>query len=272
AMPHIVPVSGPPSIAVVEMPRAYYREAGTGPAVMCLHASASSSAQWRPLMERLGGRFRTLAVDLYGSGKSPRWPDERPLSLADEVSQLAPILESAGERVHLIGHSYGGAVALKTALRHPERIRSVILFEPVLFSLLFAEDPARPAAREITAVRDETIAAVARGAGSASGERFVDYWMGAGAWAGIPEPRQDPVAAAMSGVAGQVRGILGAGMAVPLPDGIGFPRLIARRRAAALEGAPARHRDRDRRRRSHGPGDASGPNQHADRAIPGVRS
>jgi pimeloyl-ACP methyl ester carboxylesterase len=185
------------------IPRAYHREAGTGPAVMCLHASAGSSAQWRPLMDHLGGRFRIVAVDLYGSGKSPRWPDDRPLSLADEVAQLTPILESADDRVHLVGHSYGGAVALKTALCHPERIRSLILFEPVLFSQLFAEDPAQPAAQEIAAVRDETIAAVARGAGSASGERFVDYWMGAGAWAGTPEPRRDAVATAMSAVVGQ---------------------------------------------------------------------
>ena len=65
---------------------AYVREAGTGPAVVCVHASASSSAQWRPLMDRLASRFRTLAVDLYGSGKSSRWPNDRTLSLADQFA------------------------------------------------------------------------------------------------------------------------------------------------------------------------------------------
>src|SRR5512144_3434751 len=103
--------------------RVFVREAGTGPAVVCIHASASSSAQWRPLMDRLAGRFRTLAVDLYGSGRSPRWPDDRPLSLADEVALLEPVLAAAGDGFHLVGHSYGGAVALTAALAEPGRLR-----------------------------------------------------------------------------------------------------------------------------------------------------
>src|SRR5262245_20539749 len=169
---------------------AYVREAGTGPAVVCIHASASSSAQWRPLMDRLASRFRTLAVDLYGSGKSSRWPNGRTLSLADEVGFLDPVLADAGDRFHLVGHSYGGAVALKAALAHPDRVQSVVVFEPVLFSLLFAEDATQPAAREIAAVRDETVAAVQTGRPDAAGARFVDYWMGADAWAGMPASRR----------------------------------------------------------------------------------
>ena len=70
----------------MEAARAFFREAGCGPAVVCMHSSASSSAQWRPLMDRLAGRFHTLAVDLYGSGKTPAWPGHRPLTLADEAA------------------------------------------------------------------------------------------------------------------------------------------------------------------------------------------
>jgi len=182
---------------------AYFREAGAGPAVVCVHASASSSAQWRPLMDRLAPRFRTLAVDLYGSGKSARWPNSRTLSLADEVSFLDPVLAAAGDRFHLVGHSYGGAVALKTALAHPDRLRSLVLFEPVLFSLLFAEDATQPAAREIAAVRDDTVTAVQRGDNDAAGARFVDYWMGGGVWASMPASRRQAVAEAMSAVSSE---------------------------------------------------------------------
>src|SRR5262245_15621130 len=124
------------AIAIEQIARVYHREAGAGTAVVCLHASASSSAQWRPLIERLGGRFRTLAADLYGSGRSPAWPGERPMWLADEVALLAPVFEAAGPRFHLVGHSYGGAVALRAALANSARIESLVLFEPVLFSLL----------------------------------------------------------------------------------------------------------------------------------------
>jgi pimeloyl-ACP methyl ester carboxylesterase len=145
-------------------------------------------------MDRLAGRFRTLAVDLYGSGKSPHWRADQPLTLADEVALLEPIFESIGDRFHLIGHSYGGAVALKAALAGPRRLRSLILFEPVLFGLLNAHDPAQ---REITAVRDDTIAAVDRGDLDTAGARFVEYWTGAGAWAGMPDERRRLVANAM---------------------------------------------------------------------------
>ena len=182
---------------------AYFREAGVGPAVVCVHASASSSAQWRPLMDSLAGRFRTLAVDLYGSGKSARWPSGRTLSLADEVAFLDPVLAAAGDRFHLVGHSYGGAVALKAALANPDRLRSLVLFEPVLFSLLFAEDVTQPAAREIAAVRDDTVGAVHRGNPDDAGARFVDYWMGARVWAGMPVSRRQAVAEAMGTVSNE---------------------------------------------------------------------
>jgi pimeloyl-ACP methyl ester carboxylesterase len=176
---------------------AHHREAGAGNGVVCLHASASSSAQWRPLMDRLAGRFHTLAADLYGSGQSRAWSGERPLWLADEVALLAPVFAAAGPKFHLVGHSYGGAVALLAALADPARVESLVLFEPVLFSLLTAEDPAQAAALEIAAVRDDTVAAVHAGALEASGARFVDYWMGRGAWACMPQARRETIAAQM---------------------------------------------------------------------------
>jgi pimeloyl-ACP methyl ester carboxylesterase len=181
---------------------AHFREKGAGPGVVLLHASASSSGQWRPLMDRLAGRFRTLAADLYGSGQSPAWPAERPMSLADEVALLAPVLAAAGPRFHLIGHSYGGAVALMTALANPGRVESLVLFEPVMFSVLTPENSPE-ALLEIATVRDDTVAAVQAGNPEASGARFVNYWMGGSAWAGMPEARREAIATQMPHVKDQ---------------------------------------------------------------------
>ena len=149
------------------------------PSVVCLHASASSGRQWRALETRLAGRYRVSAPDLYGAGGSPPWPGEASLSLADEVAGLEPILAAAGESFHLVGHSYGGAVAAHAAL---------------------ADDPGQPAAREIARLRDDTSDAAACGALDRAGERFTDYWMGPGAWAAMPPPRRAAVAQAMPGV------------------------------------------------------------------------
>jgi pimeloyl-ACP methyl ester carboxylesterase len=178
----------------------YFRESGSGPAVVCLHASVSSSAQWRTFMERLAPRFRVIAVDLYGSGRTPAWPGDRPMRLDDEVDLLEPAFRAAGDRFHLVGHSYGGAVALKAAFLCRSRVMSLALYEPVLFSALMADAPESPAAREIRAVRDDTIRLTDHGDLHAAAARFIDYWMGVGAWAAVPDDRKPALAAAMGSV------------------------------------------------------------------------
>jgi len=67
------------------------------------------------------------------------------------------VFQAAGDRFHLIGHSYGGAIALKAALTRQDRLISLVLYEPVLFSVLMANAPQSDAVREIVAVRDDTI-------------------------------------------------------------------------------------------------------------------
>ena len=172
---------------------AHYREAGSGSAVVCLHCSASTSGQWRPLMERLAERFHVIAADLYGCGKSPAWPEERPMRIDDQIALLAAVFERAGERFHLVGHSYGGAIALKAALALKQRLASLVLYEPVLFSVLLRDAPESAAAREIAAVRDDTMRLTAE----AGAERFINYWMGEGAWTATPESRQAALVSAV---------------------------------------------------------------------------
>jgi pimeloyl-ACP methyl ester carboxylesterase len=171
--------------------------------LVCLHASASSGRQWQALQRRLTGRYQVLSPDLYGSGNSPPWPAERELTLADEVALLEPVFEAAGEAFHLVGHSYGGAVAVRAALTYPGRFRSLVLIEPVLFGLLLAEEAEQQATRDIVALCQHTRTAVELGALESAARRFIDYWMGPGAWEDMPPQRRAAVAPAMSGVRNQ---------------------------------------------------------------------
>lgn len=177
--------------------RPYWREAGSGPAVVCLHSNASTSGQWRALMERLSTRFRVIAVDAYGAGKSPEWPAGARGTIDEELALLEPLLGELDKPFHLVGHSYGAAVALKAALANPGRTKSLAVYEPTLFSLLLAQDPQHPAAQGIRDAANDAAAAVERGDLEAAARRFIDYWMGQGAWAAMPEARRPAVAQSM---------------------------------------------------------------------------
>jgi pimeloyl-ACP methyl ester carboxylesterase len=105
-------------------------------------------------------------------------------------------MDSLGQApVHLVGHSYGGSVALQVALTRPQRVASLTLYEPVRFTLLRGHDDG--AWRDIVTVgrRIGTLASAADL--HASARVFVDYWSGYGAWQRLSPARQDAIAQRM---------------------------------------------------------------------------
>ena len=106
-----------------------YRFAGRGEPVVLLHGYGATSVMWAPLMERLGERA-CIAVDTVGdagrSGQSV--PITAGRDLADWLADALTALDV--ERAHLVGASYGGWIALHTALHHPGRVASLSLLEP----------------------------------------------------------------------------------------------------------------------------------------------
>ena len=177
-------------------------ESGRGTPVVALHCSLGTGVQWSGLGEQIGSEFKLFAPDFHGCGASDAWPGRRPLRLADEAAVVTALADRAGEPVHLIGHSYGGAVALHAALACPARIASLTLFEPVAFSLLRQGDAGdRHLFAEIAQVSDAVLQALASGDTQAGARRFVDYWSGPGSFAGLSERRQAGLAARISRVA-----------------------------------------------------------------------
>ena len=175
-------------------PIPFHREAGSGPSVVCLHSNASTSGQWRSLMDTLADRYRVLAPDGYGAGKSPDWPSSRAPSLQDEAALIEPLLARAGSPLVLVGHSYGGAVALIAALGQPARVGALVLFEPTLFALV---DGAGAPPNGADGIRETVrIAALAldRGDRVAAARCFIDFWMGPGSFDAMPAGRRAPIA------------------------------------------------------------------------------
>jgi pimeloyl-ACP methyl ester carboxylesterase len=176
-----------------------YLELGSGDPVILLHSSASSSTQWRSLAERLSERYRVIAPDLYSYGGTSHWPGRRPFHLECEAEIVVALLKRANQPAHLIGHSYGGAVALHVAGLRRDLLRSLTLIEPVAFHLLKETDAL--ALAEITAIADNVLSAIVRGDYVAGLECFVDYWGGPEASARIPAETRVAMAARLPKIA-----------------------------------------------------------------------
>lgn len=66
-----------------------FTDTGSGPAVVLVHSSASGHRQWQRLVEALQSRYRLLAINLLGYGKTSSWPGTRPLTAADQAELIA---------------------------------------------------------------------------------------------------------------------------------------------------------------------------------------
>jgi len=175
--------------------------------VIALHSSGATGRQWDPLAAALLGSREVIAPDLHGHGRGPLPPFERPSVVAADAALVAGLARSVRGGVHLVGHSYGGAIALKVALEHPDAVHSVAAVEPVMFRLLFDHHGRRRPAAEVL----ETAAAIrmlvrSRLPGRAA-ERFVAYWGGPAAWAALRPDAQAAVAVRMNTIAAHFEGL-----------------------------------------------------------------
>jgi len=174
-----------------------FLEAGaSGPVVMLVHSSVSGARQWRRLMDDLKGRFRVRAVNLFGYGKTPPWSGDASQSLDDQARLVEAALPENADRVYLVGHSLGGAIAMKAALRLAGRIERLVLLEPNPFSLL--QQAGRvDAFAEAMELRNCVKKFGTLGEWATAAENFADYWGGAGSWRDMPSERRAAFAEAL---------------------------------------------------------------------------
>lgn len=106
--------------------RLHVVEEGIGHPVVLIHGLAGDAGAWRPQMDALASRYRTVAFDNRGAGRSTQ--RDEPITLEGMAQDTLVLLESLEiEQAHIVGRSMGGAIAQHLALMAPERITSLVL-------------------------------------------------------------------------------------------------------------------------------------------------
>lgn len=162
---------------------------GKGENVVLIHSSVSGNRQWRNLVQELKDRFRVLAPNLYGYGETTPWQEDGTQTLADQVALIETVCEGISGPIRLVGHSFGGAVALKVAANLKDRVSHLALYEPNPFHLLKLAGRTEAFA-EAMAMHDDVKTLGKRGDWMALAERFAEYFSGDGAWAQMPAERR----------------------------------------------------------------------------------
>lgn len=144
-------------------------------------------------MDTLADWYHLIAINLFGYGKTAAWTDNRPQSLADQAKLMAPFLPKNGETVSIVGHSFGGSIAMKAAALFTEHVDRLVLIEPNPFYLLRQHERSE-AYQEAVTLRDVIIEKGRTKSWDIAAEIFANYWTGEGSWDAMPDNRKSKFA------------------------------------------------------------------------------
>lgn len=123
----------PESLVRVDGRRVHVDARGSGEPMLLLHGFGASTILWEPVIDELAKHRRVVAIDLNGFGWSERPDDPAAYTLEGQERMVLGVADALGfERFDLAGHSYGGAISIFLASRHPERVRSLVLVDSAL--------------------------------------------------------------------------------------------------------------------------------------------
>ncbi len=178
-----------------------HEEGASSDPVLLIHSSGLGARQWRRVAEVLGARHRLLLPDLIGYGESsPVTLGER-IHFVMDLLALERLVDRVASPLHVVGHSYGGFLALLLTLHRPDRVRSLSVYEPVAFGVLRSEhDQAALATLPSTRVPWPSTPTDVE----AWLEGFIGYWNGEGAWHTLAESMRESFRASAPKVIGEV--------------------------------------------------------------------
>jgi pimeloyl-ACP methyl ester carboxylesterase len=202
-----------------------YHDVGRGDAVVLIHCSSSSHRQWRSLWELLQLDFRVISIDMLGWGATDPWSKGRTNLLADEASIISHVIKDLGDKIHLIGHSYGGTISYYFAMTSPDKVKSLTLIEPMLGWLL---DPGEDKYdyNEIRGIAEQFWDKCASGKPEEGIEHYFDYWNGEGAWKALDQGVAKYVLGGAQKNLHEFEAIFEGGKVLPGPENFTQPTLL----------------------------------------------
>ncbi len=207
-----------------------YRESGAGDPVVFIHGDLSDLRCWDALAPALADSHRTIAYSRRYARPNEDIPPGVDNQMLRHVEDLAAFLDGVDAApAYLVGNSWGGFIALLTAMRHPDLVRSLVLGEPPAITLFVSMPPRPPELLRLLASRPRTALAIVgfgakvispaqkafrRGDDEAAREAFVGGVLGEDRWEAMPEARQRQADENLSALKAS---LLGAGFP-PLPE------------------------------------------------------
>jgi pimeloyl-ACP methyl ester carboxylesterase len=166
-----------------------YDESGDGPTIVLVPGSCSTGAAWRPIVSQWENGFRCVTTSLLGYGRTTERRSAHDADISHEAEMLEAVIRRAAGPVHLVGHSFGGLVALAVALRKQVPLLSLTIAEAPAPEILrhTGEQQHHRAFREMS----DAYFAAFRAGQSAAIERMIDFYGGAGTFAGWPRRVRD---------------------------------------------------------------------------------
>jgi pimeloyl-ACP methyl ester carboxylesterase len=188
---------------IVNGVRLHVEEHGSGEPILCIHGTSGSAAFWGDAVQELARLGRVISYDRRGCGRSERPEPYESTSVdehADDAAALLDALDAAPATV--IGRSYGGTVAADLALRHPDRVRALVLLEPDA-----PRELAPTTAGWVDGLGARLHEVAARDGIDAVGQALIAEVAGDEAWASFPEEIRGIVTANGPAILAEISGV-----------------------------------------------------------------
>jgi pimeloyl-ACP methyl ester carboxylesterase len=185
----------PPKQITVNGTALTYVEAGNGPPVVLVHGSLGDYRTWTGEMDTFATKYHVIAYSLRHHYPNNQWTDGQPYSVQVHLADLVALLQTLNlGSVHLVGHSYGGQIAVLLAKDHPDLLRTLVLAEASLGGMIAGNEEAKPQLAQVGATMKAAQSLVQNGQSEQAAVTFFDFVNEpSGGFKGMPEFYQNGI-------------------------------------------------------------------------------